>query len=462
MDLPRLLQGIGHRAAAPYILETCQALAEEHDLYAVDVANKGDCALLALCASLGLGPGCHVLLREAAVRRVAVKWEADPAGFGAQAALSLQGPNAPLLENVEEYLAAALQPGFFLCEAELAELADMFAIDLGIIRVDGNGSPPGLHLLQNHVEGPSRPSVRLLHASGNHYMALTSTDANGQPRPQWAVAPGELLLRLMCGAAAPLTNIHVQAGATSGCTSPAIKANRPLWSKSGWSRARVGRTCSHPVAPTWWKVVRHAAGGGFGYISIHGCRTLRTSPSSSAARKTARHRRAEARLSAQDASAKKRAMQRLKDAADWAQIRWGQRLRSSELAAGQSSAQQQPAAGRDGARRNALRRMLAGLEGRRGVSCANAARYISQPALSHLGAPATFQRKVLTLAEIRTLLSIGCVESNPGPVKEASPSTQRVCRYYRHDIVLQNVSCSTLTTFLLSAGELYLTISREV
>jgi len=137
MDLPRLLAGLGHRAADPGILAACTKLAEEHGVYAVDVADKGDCAMLALCASLGLPAGCHLRLRQAAARAVAAEWRADPEGDGAAMALSLQGPNAPLLQSADEYLAAALQPGFFLCEAELKAVANL--LDVSIYYQGGGG-----------------------------------------------------------------------------------------------------------------------------------------------------------------------------------------------------------------------------------------------------------------------------------------------------------------------------------
>lgn len=54
MRLDLLTDALGQQASVPSVLDAAIALAVSHGLYAFDVAANGDCATLAVCASLGI------------------------------------------------------------------------------------------------------------------------------------------------------------------------------------------------------------------------------------------------------------------------------------------------------------------------------------------------------------------------------------------------------------------------
>jgi hypothetical protein len=350
--------------------------------------------MLALCASLGLPAGCHLRLRQAAARAVAAEWRADPEGDGAAMALSLQGPNAPLLQSADEYLSAALQPGFFLCEAELKAVADLLGVSIYITRVEA-GMPDFEFCVS---QAGSVPLVRLLHVGGNHYMALVGCGEGA------SMTRDDMLLRLMPPSPPPLP--CDPSPSVLAPSAPAAKA--PGRARRRWRRALLGRRCSHPVAPGWWKATNTATHGGFVYRTV-GCAAA-VRQTSARQRKTRRCRRGEARAAAQDSAAKQRRSARIKFAAEWQQIRWGLQLRQMEGSASATPAHLGSIAPlvkvqRMSALRNKLRGFGAGIP-----QCPEQClRYASGPTRI------SEQRSVLTLAEIRTLLAIGCVERNPGP-----------------------------------------------
>ena len=258
VENPNTAQSLGLWSSYPHILQAAGELLEDLNLYPVDVIGDGDCAMRAICESVGLSSDLCTSLRQFAVLRIAAKFAADPQGYGVQLAHSLQGPWSSLIHTSGEYLSKALKCSFSLCEAEVAEVADLLSIGIVIRRVEAN-KPYFERCFPEHAILENRPLVYLLHVGGNHYLSAQKLSAAGTLCPQVDLASRkEELFPTNSAAINPNQSFVENKGAGLA--------------QRSWKLARHGHRCGHPVAPRWYKAANTGLlHGGFTYTIIKSC-----------------------------------------------------------------------------------------------------------------------------------------------------------------------------------------------